>query len=331
AYTKSLLSAVPSFRPENNKLAETEIDKTQPRLAVKDLTVNFDLRGGAINRVVSRLHAVESVSFDVYPNETFAIVGESGCGKSTTAKAITSLIPSKGQILFEGTDLNSLTKRQLRALRADLQIVFQDPYASLDSRNTVGSLVREPLDVHDIYKPQQRNDQVAELFSRVGLNPDWVSRYPHEFSGGQRQRICIARALATKPKFIIADESVSALDVVVQEEILDLLKDLQSEFGTSYLFISHDMAVVNNIADRVAVMHMGQIVETGTCSQVFSNPQHPYTKVLISSVLLPDPAYVRPYAPSYEAKTKSPIRKLGDPPELLTLTDVGSGHLVADS
>jgi peptide/nickel transport system ATP-binding protein len=300
-----------------------------PVVSVRDLQVGFDLRGGFLNRVDRRVHAVERVSFDIARNETLSLVGESGCGKSTTAKAIAGLVPYSGTISIGGRDLASLDNEGRMAVKRDVQMVFQDPYASLDPRMRVGDLVQEPLVVHGLGMATERRERAAYLFDRVGLSADQMERYPHEFSGGQRQRICIARALALRPKLIIADESVSALDVSVQAKVLELLKELQAEFGLSFLFISHDMAVVENISDRVAVMYLGQIVEMGTRQQIFGNPRHAYTRRLIEAVPQPDPRQRRHGFARLDREIPSPVRQLGDPPPRLVLADQGDGHLVA--
>ncbi|MYZ48779.1 ABC transporter ATP-binding protein [Propylenella binzhouense] len=330
-YTKALLAAVPRIgtgaaRPHPRPAGER---KPAPVALVKDLTVRFDLRGGFLNRVNRRVHAVEGISFEIAPNETLSLVGESGCGKSTTAKAIAGLVPYAGDVVIAGRNLAGLDRRQAKAVRRDVQMIFQDPFASLDPRMRVGDLVAEPMAIHGVAARAERRDRVAALFGRVGLSPDQMERYPHEFSGGQRQRICIARALALRPKLIVADESVSALDVSVQARVLALLRELQAEFGIAYLFISHDMAVVENISDRVAVMYLGQIVETGTRDQIFSNPQHPYTRRLIEAVPVPDPARRRRAFPRMDRDMPSPVRPLGDEPARLALRDIGDAHLVA--
>ena len=237
--------------------------------------MRFPVRGGFFGRVKANVHAVEGVSFQIKPGETLSLVGESGCGKSTTAKALAGLVPYGGDILVGGRNIGGLDRSGAKAVRRAVQMIFQDPYASLDPRMTVGDLVREPLDIHGVGTPAERRDAVAHLFERVGLPPDAITLYPHEFSGGQRQRISIARALALRPSVIIADESVSALDVSIQAKVLELLRELQAEFGIAYLFISHDMAVVENISDRVAVMYAGRIVETARRDQLFSNPGTP--------------------------------------------------------
>ena len=325
-YTRALLAAVP--RMGTGAAAPAPIAPDPPVARVADLRVAFDLRRGFLGRVTHRIHAVEGVSFDIHPGETFALVGESGCGKSSVARAMAGLTPFTGSIEIAGRRLGA-PGTDPRAARRDAQMIFQDPMASLDPRMRVGALVAEPLVIHGIGTPAERRARVADLFERVGLSRDQLERYPHEFSGGQRQRICIARALALSPRLIIADESVSALDVSVQARVLDLLRGLKEETGVAFLFISHDMAVVENIADRIAVMYLGQIVETGTRAQVFGNPRHPYTRRLIDAVPVPDPAHVRPARPRPSGEPPSPLRRIGDPPPRLPLTDAGGGHLVA--
>ncbi|BCG84631.1 ABC transporter ATP-binding protein [Mesorhizobium sp. 113-3-9] len=331
-YTRELLAAVPRIGSgvgrQKSRDAQ-EFSKPANVAEVSDLHVRFDLRGGVFGRVTRRVHAVEGVSFSIAPNETLALVGESGCGKSTTAKALAGLVPYSGDIVVGGRNLSGLGRDERKAVRRDVQMIFQDPFASLDPRMRVGDLVAEPLVIHGIASKDERRERVAALFERVGLSADQMELYPHEFSGGQRQRVCIARALALRPKLIIADESVSALDVSVQARVLDLLKELQREFGVAYLFISHDMAVVENISDRVAVMYLGQIVEMGTRDQVFSNPRHPYTKRLIEAVPVPDPARRRSRFARLDQEIPSATRKIGEAPLKLALQDVGNGHLVA--
>ncbi|RWC47208.1 ABC transporter ATP-binding protein [Mesorhizobium sp.] len=335
-YTRELLAAVPRIgtgvgRQKSAEQKSVEAEMPGSVAVVNDLHVHFDLRGGFFGQVNRRVHAVEGVSFSIAPHETLALVGESGCGKSTTAKALAGLVPYHGDIVIGGRNLAGLGRDQRKAVRRDVQMIFQDPYASLDPRMRVGDLVAEPLLIHGIASKEERGQLVAALFERVGLSADQMELYPHEFSGGQRQRICIARALALRPKLIIADESVSALDVSVQARVLDLLKELQREFAIAYLFISHDMAVVENISDRVAVMYLGQIVEMGTRDQVFSNPRHPYTKRLIEAVPVPDPARRRPRFARLDQEIPSPTRKIGEHPPKLALKDLGNGHLVAVS
>ena len=280
-------------------------------------------------RITHRIHAVEGVTFDIRAGETFALVGESGCGKSSVARAMAGLTPFEGGIEINARRLGA-PGTDPRAARRDAQMIFQDPMSSLDPRMRVGALVIEPLVIHGIGTPAERRARAADLFERVGLSRDQLDRYPHEFSGGQRQRICIARALALEPRLIIADESVSALDVSVQARVLDLLRGLKKDTGVAYLFISHDMAVVENISDRVAVMYLGQIVETGTRAQIFGDPRHPYTRRLIDAVPVPDPTHVRQPRTRPSGEPPSPLRPLGDPPARVTLSDVGGGHLVAD-
>jgi peptide/nickel transport system ATP-binding protein len=323
-YTQALLAAVPRMgspaRPEPQ-------GDTIARLT--DVSVRFPMRGGLLNRHSHNVHAVEDVSLSIRKGETFALVGESGCGKSTIAKAIVGLVPYEGRIEVAGLALSDLDTAGKKALRRQVQMVFQDPMAALDPRMRVADLVSEPLMIHNIGDTASRRATAADLFNRVGLQPDQLDRYPHEFSGGQRQRICIARALALNPQLVIADESVSALDVSVQARVLDLLRALQKEFGVAYLFISHDMAVVENISDRVAVMYLGQIVETGTRAQVFTNPRHAYTQRLIEAVPVPDPTHIRPLTARLAGEVPSPVYPLGRAPAKLTLTDLGEGHLVA--
>ncbi|SDA49782.1 ABC transporter ATP-binding protein [Mesorhizobium qingshengii] len=330
-YTRELLAAVPRIGTGIGRQKSRDAETTTPAnvAVVNDLHVRFDLRGGVFGRVTRRVHAVEGVSFSIAPNETLALVGESGCGKSTTAKALAGLVPYTGDIVVGGRNLSGLGRDQRKAVRRDVQMIFQDPFASLDPRMRVGDLVAEPLVIHGIASKEERGERVAALFERVGLSADQMELYPHEFSGGQRQRVCIARALALRPKLIIADESVSALDVSVQARVLDLLKELQREFGVAYLFISHDMAVVENISDRVAVMYLGQIVEMGTRDQVFSNPRHPYTRRLIEAVPVPDPAKRRSRFARLDQEIPSATRRIGEAPLKLALQDVGGGHLVA--
>ncbi len=302
----------------------------QPVLQVKDLVTGFDIRGGILNRVQRRVHAVEKVSFSLYPGETLALVGESGCGKSTTGRSLLRLVESQsGDIIFNGQSITAMQGNELQRLRRDIQFIFQDPYASLDPRLTVGYSIMEPLLVHGVAQGKAAQQRVDALLERVGLLPEHAQRYPHEFSGGQRQRICIARALALNPKVVIADESVSALDVSIQAQIVNLMLDLQREFGIAFLFISHDMAVVERVSHRVAVMYLGQIVEIGPRRQVFDHPQHAYTRKLMSAVPVPDPARRRPEHALLVDEIPSPVRALGDEPIVAPLVKVGEGHYVA--
>ena len=304
--------------------------QAQPVLRVRDLVTRFPVRSGPFGRLVGRVHAVEQVSFDLRAGETLALVGESGCGKSTTGRSLLRLVESQsGTIEFGGRDIGTLAGPALQALRRDIQFIFQDPFASLNPRLTVGFSIMEPLLVHRLMQGPEAQARVAWLLERVGLPASAARRYPHEFSGGQRQRIAIARALATNPKVVVADESVSALDVSVQAQIVNLMLDLQRELGMAYLFISHDMAVVERISHRVAVMYLGQIVEIGPRRAVFESPQHPYTKKLMGAVPVADPA--RRHAKRILAADElpSPIRAPGDEPAVVPLVAVGPGHYVA--
>jgi oligopeptide transport system ATP-binding protein len=260
-------------------------------LEVTDLHKHFPIKEGLlIERKVGEVKAVDGVSFEIKPGETLGLVGESGSGKSTTGYCILQLLkPTSGSVKFEGIELTELGREELRKMRREMQIVFQDPYSSLDPRMTVGDIVGEPLIVHGIGTRRDRGIRIRELLDVVGFNPSFTNRYPHEFSGGQRQRIGIARALALSPKLIVCDEPVSALDVSIQAQILNLLKDLQQDFGLTYLFVAHDLAVVRTMSDRIAVMNKGQLVEIGPAEEVYTNPQNDYTKALLSAVPIPDP------------------------------------------
>ncbi|WNN45787.1 glutathione ABC transporter ATP-binding protein GsiA [Winslowiella toletana] len=348
AYTRALLAAVPKLgamagqpfpakfplvggqQPSSLDAQDTVPAGAEPILQVRDLITRFDIRSGIFNRVTRRVHAVEKVSFDLKPGETLALVGESGCGKSTTGRSLLRLVESQGgSITFDGKRIDQLKNSELSHLRRDIQFIFQDPYASLDPRLTVGFSIMEPLLVHGVMKGREAEARVAWLLEKVGLLPEHAQRYPHEFSGGQRQRICIARALALNPKVVIADESVSALDVSIQAQIINLMLDLQREFGIAFLFISHDMAVVERISHRVAVMYLGQIVEIGPRQAVFERPQHPYTRKLMSAVPVADPGHRRRERALLVDEIPSPIRALGDEPEVAPLVEVGAGHYVA--
>ncbi|MFZ1874975.1 MAG: dipeptide ABC transporter ATP-binding protein [Chania sp.] len=345
-YTQALLAAVPRLgsmkdqdlpakfplpgSADNGAPQDTLLAGAAPILRVENLVTRFDLRSGILNRVTRRVHAVENISFDLYPGETLGLVGESGCGKSTTGRALLKLVDSQhGTITFDGQQINQLKGAALQHLRRDIQFIFQDPYASLDPRLTVGFSIMEPLLVHNVARGAEAEKRVAWLLERVGLLPEHARRYPHEFSGGQRQRICIARALALNPKVVVADESVSALDVSIQAQIVNLLLDLQREFGIAFLFISHDMAVVERISHRVAVMYLGQIVEIGPRRSVFENPQHAYTRKLMAAVPVADPAHAHQRQPLLVDEIPSPIRALGDEPVTAPLVQVGPGHFVA--
>jgi peptide/nickel transport system ATP-binding protein len=279
--------------------------------------------------VIKRVHAVERVSFDIRPGETLALVGESGCGKSTIGKALMNLVDWNGSVTICGTPTDGLGRGGMRSVRRNIQMIFQDPYASLDPRMRVGELVAEPLVVHGLASGSELEDRVAYLFERVGLEPGQRSRHPHEFSGGQRQRICIARALSLSPRVIIADEAVSALDVSVQAEVLGLMQELQDEMGLSYLFISHDMAVVEQISHRVAVMYLGQIVETGRRGDIFDDPQHSYTRKLLQAVPIADPRKRRGEFEKLVGEIPSPVQSIDYRPSHVELVDQGGGHLVA--
>ncbi|WP_462413320.1 ABC transporter ATP-binding protein [Neobacillus sp. Marseille-QA0830] len=263
---------------------------TQTLLKVEHLKKYFPISGGIFGRKVGEVRAVDGVSFTLKKGETFGLVGESGCGKSTTGRMLLRLIePSAGMIEFDGTSLTDLSKKQMRKKRRDIQMIFQDPYGSLNPRYTVQQIIEQPLKVHGLGTPKDRARIVEELLETVGLDAYAASRYPHQFSGGQRQRIGIARALAVRPKLIVADEPVSALDVSIQSQVLNLLKDLQSEFQLTYVFISHDLGVVRHISDRVGVMYLGRLVEVADSDRLYENPKHPYTKALLSAVPVPDP------------------------------------------
>lgn len=352
-YTRALLAAVPTLGEMRGRsepvpfslhaagvqgdaivtpeAAKTVLPKAQtPVLQVHDLVTRFPLRRGVLNRVTHQVHAVEHISFDLYPGETLSLVGESGCGKSTTARALLQLVPSQqGSIIFEGERIEGLGSDALHRVRRNIQLIFQDPYASLDPRLTVGFSIMEPLLVHRVMDKQAAEARVAQLLKRVGLLPEHAERYPHEFSGGQRQRICIARALALNPKVVIADEAVSALDVSIRAQIVNLMMELQQEYGIAFLFISHDMAVVERISHRVAVMYLGQIVEIGPRQAVFENPQHPYTRKLMAAVPVADPGRRHHRHTLLADDIPSPVRALGDEPTIVPLVEVGERHYVA--
>jgi oligopeptide/dipeptide ABC transporter ATP-binding protein len=266
-------------------------DMAEPLLSVEHLKKYFPIHRGVFGRVAEYVKAVDDVSFTIDKGETFGLVGESGCGKTTAGRAILRLLePDSGTIRFDAADLRSLGKQELRRKRRDMQIIFQDPYASLNPRMTIRTIVGEPFAIHGIAGGSERNDRVAELLKTVGLDASVMNRYPHEFSGGQRQRVGIARALALKPKLIVADEPVSALDVSIQAQIINLLSDLQQQFGLTYLFISHAIPVIEHISTSIGVMYLGKLVEVGTSKQICTAPKHPYTQALLSAVPIPDPA-----------------------------------------
>jgi oligopeptide transport system ATP-binding protein len=280
---------------------------TRPLLEVKDLVKHYAVRGGVLRRRIGTVHAVDGVSFSVAAGETLGLVGESGCGKSTVARSVLRLVePSSGNITLDGTDITRLGKSDLRPHRRSMQIVFQDPFASLNPRMTAGDIVGEPLSVHGLASGNEKQERVAELFAQVGLRSDQMKNYPHQFSGGQRQRICIARALSLGPKLIVCDEPVSALDVSIQAQVINLLIDLQRKHDFSYLFIAHDLAVVAHISHRVAVMYLGRIVEIAEKRELFAHPRHPYTQALLASVPVANPK-ARRLAPVIDGDVPSPI------------------------
>ena len=282
-------SVVAYERPADAHLRERAAGGS-PLVEVRDLQTWFPIRRGVFSRTVGNVKAVDGVSFDIQPGKTLGLVGESGCGKTTVGRTILRLIPATaGCVRYKGEDFFAFTGRRLRELRRQMQIVFQDPVSSLNPRMTVGNIIGEPIEVHGIAKGRARNEMVAGLLQRVGLDPSYAARYPHEFSGGQRQRVGIARALALSPDFIVCDEPVSALDVSIQSQILNLLDDLQKERGIAYLFIAHNLAVVEHFSDEVAVMYLGRIVEKASSRELYTNPRHPYTVALLSAVPEPDP------------------------------------------
>jgi glutathione transport system ATP-binding protein len=322
---------------EGDELIEVGAEQVQdtvkpatPLLTVEKLSTRFDIAHTLLGRVTHRVHAVEEVSFEIYPGETLALVGESGSGKTTIGKTLQQLVKAaSGTIRFAGQDIRTLDAGGRRRLHQDIQYIFQDPYAALDPRKTVGFSIAEPIVTHGLLSDARAVQQrLAELLECVGLRPEHSARYPHEFSGGQRQRICIARALACKPKLIIADESVSALDVSIQAQIIDLLMALQAQHGLAYLFITHDMAVVERISHRVAVMYLGQIVEIGRRQDIFENPQHPYTRKLLAAVPVAEPG--RLIDPRLiQGEIPSPVRKVGNEPTIHRFIEVNPGHRVA--
>ena len=354
-YTRALLKAVPrlgSMRGRRNPAtlpvldmeselkrgegeappAEKEIDtadyRKKPVLEVRNLTTRFLSRKTFFGRPTHLVYAVENVSFQLYPGETLGIVGESGCGKTTAGYSALRLVPATGEVLFDGNNIMGIQEAEMQKLRQNIQFVFQDPFASLNPRRTIGASIAEPLVIHHTGDQDRLENKVGELLERVGIPARHASRYPHEFSGGQRQRIAIARALATEPRVIIADEAVSSLDVSIRAAVLNLMMELQKEMNLSYIFISHDMAVVERVSHRVAVMYLGQIVETGSRSDIFESPRHPYTRKLLAAIPVADPARRTSFS-MLTGEIPSPVRKVDDPPPRLRYEVVAPGHLVA--
>ena len=354
-YTRALLQAVPRLgcmrgrknpatlpllnmeselkRQESDEAPrEEEIDTTDykagPLLEVRNLTTRFVSKKTFFGRPTHLVYAVENVSFRLYPGETLGIVGESGCGKTTVGYSVLKLVPAFGEVIFEGRNIMKVPEKEMQRLRQNIQFVFQDPFASLNPRLTIGASIAEPLVVHGLGSGALREKRVGELLERVGIPVRNESRYPHEFSGGQRQRIAIARALATRPRMIVADEAVSSLDVSIQATVLNLMMELQKEMRLSYIFISHDMAVIERVSHRVAVMYLGQIVEMGNRRDIFENPQHPYTRKLLSAVPVADPRRKTNFT-MLTGEIPSPVREAEDPPVKLTYKEVSAGHMVA--
>jgi peptide/nickel transport system ATP-binding protein len=348
-YTRALLAAVPrlgSMRgqalpqrfpvidPGSGKayppieVADTVARTKTPILDVRGLTTRFEVREGMLRRRIGAVHAVENISFNLFEGETLSLVGESGCGKSTTGRSLMRLVPAGGDVIIGGHDVMKLKGDRLRTIRRSIQMIFQDPYASLNPRMSVGRAVAEPFIEHGLGTMGQARDKAADLLEKVSLSPDVMRRFPHEFSGGQRQRIAIARALMLDPRIIVADEAVSALDVSIKAQVCNLLLDLQQTLNLAYLFISHDMAVVERVSHRVAVMYLGEIVEIGPRQAVFDNPQHPYTKRLMAAVPVPDPARRQLRRNMAEMELHSPFRPPGYQPPARSYREVSEGHFV---
>jgi glutathione transport system ATP-binding protein len=354
-YTRALLKAVPrlgSMRGRRNPATlpvldmeselrrgegeaapvEKEIDtadyRSKPVLEVRNLTTRFVSRKTFFGRPTHLVYAVENVSFRLYPGETLGIVGESGCGKTTAGYSALRLVPATGEVLFDGNEITEIQEDKMQKLRQHIQFVFQDPFASLNPRRTIGASIAEPLVIHHATGRKQLEKKVGKLLERVGIPAGHASRYPHEFSGGQRQRIAIARALATEPRVIIADEAVSSLDVSIRAAVLNLMMELQRDMKLSYIFISHDMAVVERVSHRVAVMYLGQIVEMGSRSDIFEDPRHPYTRKLLAAIPVADPGRRTRFS-LLGGEVPSPVRKVGNPPPRMRYEEVAPGHLVA--
>jgi len=356
SYTRALIAAVPRLgsmkgEPSPRPFPEPEIgaealhpirdsncwgghavrSDQRPLLEVANLVTRFPVRSGIFGRASARVHAVENVSFSLHAGETLALVGESGCGKSTTGRSMLRLIePSEGRVLFEGQDVRALDSESLRKLRRGMQMVFQDPFASLNPRKSIGQAIAEPIIVHGLARPRQARDRVADLLEKVGLTADMATRLPHEFSGGQRQRIAIARALALSPKLIVADEAVSALDVSVKARVINLLMRLQAELDLAFLFISHDIAVVERVSHRIAVMYLGEIVEIGPRAAIIENPHHPYTRKLMAAAPSPDPMRRSLRRDTSTEEALSSVRPLDYVPPRRLYREVSPGHLVQD-